>query len=137
QRGLIGIGLLSAACIVGVAIAALVSQSSRGGGVKPDVTRSAAQLVSASSLPPEKQPLPTRPDAPPVQMAAAAGATAQAVPAAQTAPQGATPAAPGAGPTATAAAPAAAGSDSEVTQSLQTMARDLTKLQQGIAELKA
>src|ERR1700744_1477276 len=48
QRGLIGIGLLSAACIVGVAVAALVSQSSRGGGAKPEVTRAAAQVVSDS-----------------------------------------------------------------------------------------
>ena len=138
RRGVIGIGLLSAACIVGIAVAAVVSQSSRG-GVRPGVTGRAPQPVSASSLPPENQPLATRPDPSPVQMAAATGVTAQA------APQDATPTAAGAapnaasaGPTAAAAAPpTAAGNDSGLTQSLQTMARDLTKLQQGIAELKA
>ena len=56
RRGLIGIGLLSVAC-VGIAVAALVSQSSRG-GVKPAVTRWAPQLVSATSLPTESRPLP-------------------------------------------------------------------------------
>jgi uncharacterized coiled-coil protein SlyX len=144
RRGLIGIGLLSAACIVGVA--GLVSQSSRG-GVKPGVTHWAPQLVSASSLPPEHQSSPTQPGPPSVQVAAAKEVTAQAAPPALTAPQdaaptaatptAATPTTAGAGPTATAAAPTAAGTDSDVAQSLQTMARDLTKLQQGIAELRA
>lgn len=136
RRGLIGIGVLSAVCIFGIVVAALASQLSRG-GIKSTVTRWAPQLVSTSSLPPEKPPLPAQPDPPPIQVAAAEGVTAQAAPqpasptapAAQTAPQDAAP-------TAAAAAPAAAGSNSELTQSLQAMARNLTKLEQSIAELK-
>ncbi len=141
RRGLIGIWLLSAACIVGIAAAALVSQSSRG-GIKLDVSRWAPQLVSTSSLPPEKPPLPAQPDPPPVQVAAAQEVTAQAVsaqaaPLAQTAPQDAAPTATAPAPTTAVAAPAAPGTDSELTQSLQTMACDLTKLEQSITELKA
>jgi uncharacterized coiled-coil protein SlyX len=133
RGGRIGIYLLSAACIVGIAVAALASQSSRG-SIKLAVARWAPQLVSTSSLPPEKPPLAAQPDPPPVQVAAAEGVTAQAAPSVQTAPQDA---APSVAPTAAVAAPAAAGTDSELTQSLQTMARDLTKLQQSITELKA
>jgi uncharacterized coiled-coil protein SlyX len=137
RSGLIGIYPLLAVCIVGIAVAALVSQSSRG-GVKLAVSRWAPQLVSTSSLPPEKPPLAAQPDPPPVQVAAAKGVTAQAAPLAQTAPQEAAPAAaPTVAPAAAAAAPAAAGTDSELAQSLQTMAHDLTKLEQSITELKA
>ncbi len=138
RGGLIGIWLLSAACITGVVIAALVSQSSRG-GVKLGVTRWTPQLVSTSSLPPEKTQLPAQPDPPPVQVAATEGVTAQAAPLAQTAPQDAAPApAPLPAPVpAPAPSPTAARTDPELTQSLQTMAHDLTKLEQSITALKA
>jgi hypothetical protein len=141
RRGLIGVWLLSAACIFGIVVAALVSQSSRG-GVKLGATHLAPQLVSTSSVPPEKPPLATQPDPPSVQTAAAEGVTAQAAKLAQTAPQDAAPAplatAPVPAPVpAPAPAPAAAGTDPELTQSLQTMAHDLTKLEQSIAALKA
>jgi hypothetical protein len=133
RRRLIGICLLSAACIFGVAVAGLVSQSSRGGGPKLTVTRWVPQLVSTSSLPPEKPPLPAQSDPPSVQVAVAEEVTAQAAHLAESAPQDAAPTA-----TATAAAsPTAGGTNPELTQSLQAMARDLTKLEQSIAELKA
>lgn len=136
RRSLIGIGLLLAACIFGVVVAALVSQPSRR-GIKLAATRLTPQLVSTSSLPTEKPPLPAQPDPPSVQVAAAEGVAAQAAPLAQTPSQGAVPTAAGAAPAATAAAPTAAGTDPELTRSLQTMTRDLAKLEQSIAELKA
>ncbi|HUO00105.1 MAG TPA: hypothetical protein VMU69_28200 [Bradyrhizobium sp.] len=134
RRSLIGIGLLLAACIFGVVVAALVSQPYRR-GVKLAVTGWAPQLVSTSSLPTEKPPLPTQTDPPSVQVAAAGEVTAQAAPLAQTPPQGTAPTAAGAAPAAVAAVPTAAGTGPELTQS-QTMTRDLAKLEQSIAELK-
>jgi hypothetical protein len=132
QRRLIGICLLSAACIFGVAVAGLVSHSSRG-GPKLTITRWVPQLVSTSSLSPEKPPLPAQPNPPSVQVAAAEEVTAQAAHLAESAPQDAAPTA-----TATAAAsPTAGGTNPELTPSLQAMARDLAKLEQSLAELKA
>jgi uncharacterized coiled-coil protein SlyX len=137
--GLIGIGLLAAACFFGIVVAALASQWSRG-GIKSAVTRWAPQLVSASSRRPEKPPLPAQPDPSPIQVAAAetviAQAAPQAAPSAQIAPQDAVPTATTAAPSTAAAAPAAAGSNPEPTQSLQAMARTLARLEQSIAELK-
>ncbi len=113
------VGLPLAACIV---VAALVLQSSYGGGAKLVVARWAPQLVSTPSLPPENAPLPAQPVPSIVQLAAAEAAPPQATPLAQTAP-------PDAAPTATAAL--------ADTQLLQTMARDLANLERNIEQLKA
>src|SRR6478752_6215012 len=117
-RALVGLSL--AASIV---VAALVLQSSYGGGAKLVVARWAPQLVSNPSLPPENPPLPAQPARSIVQVAAAEAAPPQATPLAQTAPQDASP-------TATAARP-------DHTQLLQTMARDLTNVERNIEQLKA
>jgi hypothetical protein len=117
-RGLVG--LLLAACIIA---AALVLQSSYGGGAKLVAARWAPQLVSTPSLPPENAPLPAQPAPSIVQVAAAEAAPPQATPLAQTAPQEAAP-------TATAAL-------ADQTQLLQKMARDLANVEQNIEQLKA
>ena len=117
-RALVGLPL--AACIV---VAALVLQSSYGGGAKLVVARWAPQLVSTPSLPPENAPLPAQPAPSIVQVAAAEAAPPQATPLAQTAPQDAAP-------TATAALP-------DHAQLLQTMARDLANVERNIEQLKA
>jgi hypothetical protein len=115
------IGLLLAACTI---VAALVLQSSYGGGPKP----AAPQLVSTPSLPPEDPPSPAQPAPSAFQVAAAESAPAQAAPPqattlAQAAPQDAAPAAPAALP--------------DQTQLLQTIARDLANLERSIEQLKA
>jgi uncharacterized membrane protein YccC len=117
-RALVGLPL--AACIV---VAALVLQSSYGGGAKLVVARWAPQLVSTPSLPPENPPLPAQPALSTVQVAAAEAAPRQATLLAQTAPQDAAP-------TATPALP-------DPTQALQKMARDLANLERNIEQLKA
>ena len=118
-RALVGLPL--AACIV---VAALVLQSSYGGGTKLIGAGWAPHLVSTPSLPPENAPLPAQPAPSIVQVAAAEeAAPPKATPVAQTAPQDAAP-------TATAALP-------DQTQLLQTMARDLANLQRNIEQLKA
>ena len=117
-RALVGLPL--AACIV---VAALVLQSSYGGGAKLIVARWAPQLVSTPSLPPENLPFPAQPDPSTVQVAAAETAPSQATPLAQTAPQDAAPTAPAALP--------------DQTQLLQTVARDLANLERNIEQLKA
>jgi hypothetical protein len=114
------VGLLLAACIV---VAALVLQSSYGGGAKLVVARWAPQLVSTPSLLAENAPLPAQPAQSIVQVAAAEAAPPQATPLAQTAPQDAAP-------TATAALP-------DHTQLLQTMARDLANVERNIEQLRA
>src|SRR6266481_3309344 len=114
------VGLPLAACIV---VAALVLQSSYGGGVKLVVARLAPQLVSTPSLPPENPPLSAKPAPSTVQVAAAEAAAQQATPLAQTAPQDAAP-------TATAALP-------DHAQLLQTMARGLANVERNIEQLKA
>ena len=117
-RALVGLPL--AACILA---AALVLQSSYGGGAKLVVARWAPQLALTPSLPPENAPLPAQPAPSIVQVAAAEAAPPQATPLAQTAPQDAAP-------TATAALP-------DHTQLLQTMARDLANVERNIEQLKA
>jgi hypothetical protein len=112
------VGLLLAACI-----AALVLQSSYGGGARLIVARWAPQLVSIPSLPPENPPFPAQPAPSTVQVAAAETAPSQATPLAQTAPQDAAP-------TTAAALP-------DHTQLLQTMARDLANAERNIEQLKA
>jgi hypothetical protein len=109
-----------AACIV---VAALVLQSSYGGGAKLVVARWAPQLVSTPSLPPENPPLPAQPAPSAVQVAAAEAAPPQATSLAQTAPQDAAP-------TATAGFP-------DHTQLLQTIVRDLANLERNIEQLRA
>jgi hypothetical protein len=117
-RGLIG--LLLAACIF---VAAFVSQSSYGDAAKLIIGRWAPQLIFASPLPPENQPgLPVQPG-PSVRLAAAEPVPPQSTSSAQSAPQD--------------VAPTAAPVSPEVAQLLQTMARDLANVEQGIEQLKA
>jgi len=116
-RALVGLPL--AAFIV---VAALVLQSSFGGGAKL-VARWAPQLLSTPSLPPEKPSLPAQPAPSSVHVAAAEATGPQATPLAQTAPQDAAP-------TATAAL-------LDPTESQQTMARDLANVERDIEQLKA
>jgi hypothetical protein len=117
-RALVGLAL--AACIV---VAALVWQSSYGGGARLVVARWAPQLVSTPSLPPENAPLPAQPAPSIVQVAAAEAEPPQATRLAQAAPQDAAP-------TAAAALP-------DQTQLLQAMARDLANVERTIEQLKA
>ncbi|WP_244608402.1 hypothetical protein [Bradyrhizobium algeriense] len=112
-RGFIGL-LLTA----GICFAAFVSQS-YGETARQMISRWAPQL--ASSLPSATPELAAQQSPPPVQVAAADAAISQLSPPAQTAPQDAAPAA----------------IPPEVTQSLQTMARDLASVQQEIGQLKA
>jgi hypothetical protein len=133
------VGLPLAACIV---VAALVLQSSYGGGAKLVVARWAPQLVSTPSLPPENPPLPAQPAPSIVQVAEAEAAPPQATPLPQAAPQ-ATPlaqAAPQATPLPQTApqdaAPTATAALAD-TQLLQTMARDLANVERNIEQLKA
>jgi hypothetical protein len=117
------VGLMLAA---GIVVAALVWQSSYGGGVRPS-----PQLASAPSLPlanPSAQPIPST-----VQLASVEAVPPQVAPPpspappapilAQAAPQEARPA--------TAASP-----PSDQTQLLQTMARDLANLERNIEQLR-
>ena len=117
-RALVGLPL--AACVI---VAALVLQSSYGGGAKLVVARWAPQFVSTPSLPPENAPLPAQPAPSIVQVAAAEAAPPQATPLAQTAPQD--------------AAPAVTAALADHTQLLQTMARELANLERNIEQLKA
>ena len=114
-----GLGLLLAPCIV---VAALVLQSSYGGGAKLIVARWAPQLVSTPA-PPENRSFPAQLNSSTVQVAAAETAPPQATPLAQTAPQDAAP-------IATPALP-------DHTELLQTMARDLANVEREIGQLKA
>ncbi|WP_029587504.1 hypothetical protein [Bradyrhizobium sp. URHD0069] len=119
-RALIGLTLAA-----GIVVAALVLQSSYGGGAKLFVARWAPQLVSTPSLPPENPPLPAQPAPSIVEVAAAEAAPPppQATPPAQAAPQDTAP-------MATAALP-------DQTQLLQAMARGLANLERNIEQLKA
>jgi hypothetical protein len=113
-RGFIGL-LLTA----GICFAAFASQS-YGETARQMISRWAPQL--ASSLPSATPKLDAQHSPPPVQVVAAADAAiSQLSPPAPIAPQDAAPAA----------------IPPEVTQSLQTMARDLASVQQEIGQLKA
>jgi hypothetical protein len=79
-RALVGLPL--AVCIV---VAALVLQSSYGGGAKLVVARWAPQLVSTPSLPSADPPFPAQVPPSTVQVAAAEAAPPQATPLAQSA----------------------------------------------------
>jgi len=117
-RGLIG--LLLAACIF---VAALVSRSSYGDAAKPIIARWAPQLILTSSLPLEKLGLAVQPSPSAVEVAAAEPIPPQPTPSARAAPQD--------------VAPSAAPVSPEPAQLLQTMARDLANVEQGIEQLKA
>jgi hypothetical protein len=112
------IGLLLAACI---SVAALAWQSPYGDAAKLIIARWAPQRVSTSSLPLEKQELPAQPSPPTVDVAATA-ALPQPAPLAQTPPRD--------------VAPTAVPLSPELAQWLQTMARDLANVEQGIEQLK-
>jgi hypothetical protein len=109
------IGLLLAACI---GFAAFASQS-YGETARLMISRWAPQL--ASSLPSATPELAAQESRPAVQVAAADAAISQLSPPAQTVPQDAAP----------------VPIPPEVTQSLQTIARDLASVQQQIEQLKA
>src|SRR3982075_1174595 len=113
-RGLTG--LLLAACI---GVAAIAWQSSYGDAAKEILARWAPQHVVTLSPPLENPRLPALPSPPTVQAAAEKTAS----PLAQTAPED--------------VAPTAAALSPELTQLLQSMARDLATVGQGIEQLKA
>ena len=113
-------GLLLAACI---GVAAIAWQSSYGDAAKEIMARVAPHRVVISSPPLESPGLPAQPSPPAVQAAAAKTAPPQPAPLAQTAPED--------------VAPTAAALSPELTQLLQSMARDLATLGQGIEQLKA
>src|SRR3982074_3086429 len=113
-------GLLLAACIC---VAALAWQSPYGDAAKQIIAGSAPQLVLTSSLPLENVGLPAQPSPPTVQATAAQTAPPQPAPLAQTAPED--------------VASTAAALSPELTQLLQSMARDIATLGQGIEQLKA
>ncbi|MGQ0687008.1 hypothetical protein [Bradyrhizobium sp.] len=124
-RGLVG--LLAAACIAG---AAFVAQSSYGEAARPAVAQWVSPYIgSISWLAPAQSEVPAQPGASSVQLASVDAAPPQATRSAQTRPQEA--AAP------TGALPTGALDSAGLTQLLQTMARDLTAVQQGIDQLKA
>ena len=114
-RGVIGL-LLAVFIFVG----AFVSQSSYGDEAKLMVAQWAPQLISTSSLPIEKPGFPAQPSPSTVQVAAATPGLPQPTASAQTAPQE--------------FAPTAAPISPELTQLLQTMARDLANVQQRIEQ---
>jgi septal ring factor EnvC (AmiA/AmiB activator) len=110
------IGLLLTACIC---IAAFVSQS-HGETARLMISRWAPQLAPASSLPVETPKLAAQHSPPAVQLAAADAAASQLPPPVQTAPHEAV----------------AAPIPPELTQLLETMARDLASVQQEVEQLK-
>jgi hypothetical protein len=116
-RGLVG--LLLAACI---GAAALLSHSSYGDTAKLMIAGWMPQRALASSQPQQAAVLPGQPDAPAVQVAAADATPSASASPAQAAPE--------------AVVPTAATLSPEVTDLLQTMARDVAAMQQGIEQLK-
>lgn len=113
------IGLLLALCVF---VGAFVSQSSYGDAARLIVARWAPQLILTSSLPMERPGLPAQPSST-AQVAAATPVLPQPTSSARTAPQD--------------FAPATAPISPELAQLLQTMARDLANVGQGIEQLKA
>jgi hypothetical protein len=115
-RGLVG--LLAAAGIIGTALA---SQSEYGEAARPAIARWVAPYVSSVAWKAPSTPdLPAGPGPSSVRLTAAEAAPAPAAPSVQNTPQG-----------------VAATADPELARLLQTMARDLATVQQGIEELKA
>src|SRR5229473_7882695 len=116
-RGLTG--LLLAACI---GVAAIAWQSSYGNAAKEIIARWAPQRVATSSPPLENPGLAAQPSPPTVQAAEAKTAPSEPALLAQTVPED--------------VAPTAAPPSRELTQVLQSMARDLATLGQEIEQLK-
>jgi uncharacterized membrane protein YccC len=114
------IGLLLAVCIF---VGAFALQSSHGDAAKLIVARWAPQLSLTSSLPMENPGSPAQPGPSTVQVAAATSVLPQPTLSAQTSPQD--------------VAPTAAPTLPELAQLLQTMARDLANVEQGIEQIKA
>lgn len=113
-------GFIALLLTAGICIAAFASQS-YGETARLMIARWAPQLAPASSLPLETPKLAAQQSPPAVQVAAADAAVSQLSPPVQTAPQDA----------------AAAPIPPEVTQLLQTMARDLANVQQEVERLRA
>jgi hypothetical protein len=117
-RGFIGLSLV--ACI---AVAAFAWQSpSYGDAARQVIARWAPQLVSILSLTLEKPGISAQPSSSTIQSATAKTASPQPTHLAQTAPEG--------------VAPTAAALPPELTELLQSMARDLTTVGQRIEQLK-
>jgi hypothetical protein len=116
-RGLVG--LLLAACVF---VAAFVSQSSYGDVAKLIIAGWAPELVLTSSRPLKKLELPVQPSSSAAHVVAAESVSRQPTPSAQTAPQE--------------VAPTAAPLSPALAQTLQTMARDLANVEQGIEQLR-
>jgi hypothetical protein len=116
-RGLVG--LLLATCIF---IGAFVSQSAYGDAARLIIARWATPLVLTLSLPLNRPGLAVQPSPSAAQLVAAEPMPALSTPSAQTVPQE--------------AAPTVAPLSPELAQMLQTMARDLANVQQGIEQLK-
>lgn len=116
-RGLIG--LVLAACVV---VAAFVSQSSYGDAAKPIIAQWAPRFILASSMQLEKPGLAARPSPSVVQVTTSGPISPEPTVSAQTASQG--------------VASAAAPMPPELAQLLETMARDLARVEQGIEQLK-
>jgi peptidoglycan hydrolase CwlO-like protein len=112
-------GLVLAACIFA---AAMVSQSSYGDTARQIVARWAPRLVATASLPLESSGLPAQLNPRVAQANAAQTALPQPAPPPQSSPKD--------------VAPTAASVSPELTQLLQSMARDLATVEQGIEELK-
>src|SRR5258706_2803170 len=113
-------GLMLAA---GVCVAAIVWQSSYGDAVKQIIARWAPQFIATTSLPLENPGLPAQPSPLAVQAVAAETVAPQPAPLAQTVPEDVVP-------TVAALSP-------ELTQLLESMARDLATVGQRIEQLKA
>src|SRR6266403_5711176 len=113
------VGLMLAACI---GVAAFVWQSPYGDAARQIIAGWAPQLVLTSLLPLEKPGLPAQPSPAAVQAAAAKAAPPQPALPAQTGPED--------------VAPTAAALSPELTQLLQSMARDLATLGQAVEQLK-
>jgi len=118
-RGLIG--LMLAACIC---VAAVVWHSPYGDAARQVVASWAPQLVAIASLPLEKSRLPAQPGPPAVQ-ADAKAAPPQPAPLAQSAADDVAP------------APATAALSPDMTQLLQSVARDVAAMGQSIEQIKA
>jgi hypothetical protein len=113
------IGLMLAACI---GVAAIAWQSPYGDTARQIIIGWAPQLVLTSWLPLEKPGLAAQPGPPAIQSAATTAAPPQPAPLAPTAPEN--------------VAPTVAALSPELTQLLQSMARDLATLAQAIEQLK-
>jgi hypothetical protein len=113
-------GLMLAACIF---VAAFASQSSYGNTARQIVARWVPQFVATSSPPPGNSGLRLQPSLPASQVVAAKTAPPQPALLAQTVPED--------------VASTTASPSPELTQLLQSMARDLATVGQGIEQLKA